>query len=240
MYMRHEHAKWPKPVPVLTPEEVAVRQQISIDVLGLVSKGFLGWVVNQGHSAVDELGRRDGCGAGPVCEIGCGTGAHMRFHGGVERGPVGVDVSRPHLLEARKQGWLGPLVQASVYELPFRTASIGRVLSIYLFEHLHDLPPALAEIRRILKPGGDLLVALPTEGGLAWEVGRRLFTKRWVEKRYNVDYLSLIRAEHCNSSSEVIDEIRTRFRIEEIRYLPFWLPTPHVNAVVVLRCSKPQ
>ncbi len=57
-------------------------------------------------------------------------------------------------------------VMADLLTLPFATASFDACLNIVTLEHLTDPGPALAEIARVLKPGGNLLVAAPHE----WEV----------------------------------------------------------------------
>lgn len=112
------------------------------------------------------------------------------------------------------------------------------MVSVYAFEHLHNLPASLAEVRRVLKPDGELLVGLPAEGGLAHNLGRRLTTKRQFERNYGGDFLRLARAEHCNTFQDVLEELRNWFRVETVRYLPFLVPSVHLNAVVALRCVK--
>jgi SAM-dependent methyltransferase len=47
------------------------------------------------------------------------------------------------------------------------------VVAAEVLEHIDDLGPVLADFRRLLKPGGRLLVSLPTEGRL-YRLGRRL------------------------------------------------------------------
>jgi SAM-dependent methyltransferase len=105
---------------------------------------------------------------------------------------------------------------------------------------MHDLPGCLVEVGRILRPGGELLVGLPAEGGFAYEWGRRLTSKRHVEAKYGIDYLKLVRSEHCNTCSEVVEELVNRFAVEAIRYLPLRVPSVHLNAVVVVRCVNRQ
>jgi SAM-dependent methyltransferase len=55
--------------------------------------------------------------------------------------------------------------QGSVYELPFADASFDAVFSHALLEHLREPAKAVAEFRRVLKPGGALGVCTPDWGG---------------------------------------------------------------------------
>lgn len=50
---------------------------------------------------------------------------------------------------------------ADVYHLPFAAGSFDAVVLSEVAEHLEDLPGALAEVARLLRPGGRLLVSVP-------------------------------------------------------------------------------
>ena len=69
-----------------------------------------------------------------------------------------------------------------------RTRSFDRALAIHVLEHLPDLPAALAEIHRLLKPAGRFVVVIPCEGGLAYSLARRISAQRIFEKRYGMSY----------------------------------------------------
>jgi len=64
--------------------------------------------------------------------------------------------------DARSQGIANvEFKQSSVYELPFADASFDAVFSHALLEHLREPAKAVAEFRRVLKPGGALGVCTP-------------------------------------------------------------------------------
>ena len=52
-------------------------------------------------------------------------------------------------------------VVGSVYELPFEDESFETVLCMVVMEHLEYPPKAIAEMHRVLKPGGRILVSVP-------------------------------------------------------------------------------
>ena len=227
---------WPKPVLALSPEEEVVMKQISLECQEYGYKGLLGWVQTQGHTMAEQLSRTKLNHSHPplTLEIGCGSGYHFRFV--KPQRYYGLDYDFVRLRRARCRWPEFPLVQGDAYSLPFSSDTFDRVVSIYTFEHLNRLPECLAEVRRVMKRGGELLVGLPAEGGWTYELGRRLTTKRYVERKYKVDYLRLIRSEHCCTCGEVIEELRKWFIVKTVRYLPLMLPLVHLNAIVVLRC----
>lgn len=58
------------------------------------------------------------------------------------------------------------LVQTGTGSLPFKDCVFDQVVSLDYLEHLEDDALCLSEIRRILKPGGELLLAVPRTGRL--------------------------------------------------------------------------
>jgi SAM-dependent methyltransferase len=99
-------------------------------------------------------------------EVGCGDGVllYKAMLGGAAM--IGVDMSRTGLTHARQQiasrlERAPQLVRASALELPFRDGSFDYVLSVEVIEHLDEVDRYLAEIRRVLRPGGLLAVTTP-------------------------------------------------------------------------------
>lgn len=95
-----------------------------------------------------------------VLDVGCGTGATLawlqRLAG--RRAVVGVDVAPAAVRLARRSG--GRLVLASADALPFRDARFDLVYCADVVQHLVDeqRARALAEFRRVLRPGGAVVV----------------------------------------------------------------------------------
>ena len=105
---------------------------------------------------------------GRVLELGIGSGLNLPFYGPSARAVTGVDPS-PVLLrlaEARAAGLGVTLaVRAGPAEdLPFDTGSFDTVVTTWTLCSIGDPHAALAEARRVLRPGGRLLFV---EHGLA-------------------------------------------------------------------------
>ena len=94
-----------------------------------------------------------------VLDAGCGTGW---LAAGLRRAAphvqvLGVDLSEGMLGRARAAGaW--PLLQADAQRLPFGDASVDLVVSRGVLHHLPDVPAALAEWHRVLRPAGAVVV----------------------------------------------------------------------------------
>ena len=103
------------------------------------------------------------CGCGPG---GITVGLAERVRPGET---VGIDVGSAQLELARERanaaGVPATFREASVYSLPFPGANFDAVFAHALFEHLAEPPKVLAELRRVLKPGGCLGLRSPDWGG---------------------------------------------------------------------------
>ena len=109
-----------------------------------------------------------------VLDLGCRSGALTRhFLEGNE--VVGLDIDRAALAKAEALG-IQP-VQANVEErLPFEDASFDAVVAGELFEHLQFPDALVAEIWRVLRPGGVVVGSVPNafrlQGRLRFLLGR--------------------------------------------------------------------
>jgi ubiquinone/menaquinone biosynthesis C-methylase UbiE len=103
--------------------------------------------------------------AGPVAvlDLGCGTGiwlaAQLRHFAGRPVRWVGVDPSAGMLAVARKHLAGVELIQAGAEKLPFPAESFDFVMSTTSFHHFEDKPAAVAEVVRVLKPGGAIRIS---------------------------------------------------------------------------------
>jgi SAM-dependent methyltransferase len=111
------------------------------------------------HRLIDELEldlvRRYGAGK-DVFEAGCGTGLLLREAATVARSAVGLDLSRGMLTPARARGLT--VIQGSLTDVPLPSASFDLVYSMKVLAHVPPIERAVAELSRLVRPGGHLLL----------------------------------------------------------------------------------
>jgi ubiquinone/menaquinone biosynthesis C-methylase UbiE len=101
-----------------------------------------------------------GAAEGKVLEIGIGSGLNLPLYGPPVRSVPGLEPS-PELLRmacGRASAAAVPveLLEAAAETLPFEDASMDTVVMTWTLCTIADVPRALAEMRRVMKPGGGL------------------------------------------------------------------------------------
>ena len=125
-----------------------------------VAEAVLSRTVAGHHSPYRWLARAVSADARSVLDLACGSGAVSRELAKPGRTVVGLDLSNDELALAAERG-PGPWVRADALRLPFRDGSVDVVTSsmgLVVVTPLHEL---LAEIVRVLRPGGVLAAIAP-------------------------------------------------------------------------------
>jgi SAM-dependent methyltransferase len=115
-------------------------------------------------------------GVGHLLDVGCGDGEALdilRDIGwtvtGVELDPNAVSAAKRRMLDVR---------QGDLHSAGFADQSFDAVTSSHVIEHVHDPLAMLCESRRILKPGGKIVVVTPN-------------AEAWTHAKYERDWLAL-------------------------------------------------
>jgi arsenite methyltransferase len=109
---------------------------------------------------------------GTALDVGCGPGnitASLARAAGPGGLALGVDISRPMLTRAVRAE-AGPqtgFLLADAQRLPLRDETVDAVVSMAALQLVPDPQVALAEMGRVLRPGGRLVVMVPTAGRAA-------------------------------------------------------------------------
>jgi SAM-dependent methyltransferase len=144
---------------------------------------------------------------GAVLDAGCGLGnytARLRAH-------------RPDLrvLPLDLSAGMGPEVVGDVQALPVRSDAVDAALAMHMLYHVPDIPAAVRELRRVVRPGGALLAST---NGLAdkQEIGELLSAaltdltgapQEWpaADDRFSLDDGPLLEASFDEVTVEVFD-----------------------------------
>lgn len=124
---------------------------------------------------------------GVALDVGCGPGsitASLARAVGPDGLALGIDVSEPMLARAVRvpAGAQVGFLKADAQRLPLRDDTVDAVISVAVLQLIPDPTAALAEMVRVLKPGGRLALMVPTVGSASrlWQLlpkaGARIFT----------------------------------------------------------------
>jgi ubiquinone/menaquinone biosynthesis C-methylase UbiE len=113
---------------------------------------------------------------GRVLEVGLGSGPNVPFYAGTAH-VVGLEPSTRLLAMARQVRDTGghrvEMIKGSAESLPFAAASVDTVVTSWTLCSIPDVGAALREMRRVLKPSGQLLFVehgrSPDEGVRRWQ-----------------------------------------------------------------------
>jgi SAM-dependent methyltransferase len=225
--------RWPKVVPVLTPEQERIREDFVQHWLEILPKRY---------NCIEQFNHRYALPRKPsvpsrTLEVGGGTGTHLDFEDLTDQEYT--------VLELRKD-----LAQQISIKHPHTRVMVGdvqeridapdqwfdRVLAIHVLEHLPNLPSALKEIKRVMKSEAFFYAVVPCEGGWAYERARNFSARRLFEKRYRCSYDWFVKSEHMNNVWEILKEVSCQFRNVERSYWPLRVPFTHLNLVIGLTC----
>ncbi len=130
---------------------------------------------------------------GTILEVGCGTGGLLVAAARSGRSIVGVDIASRWLVVARRRltdhGCSVPLIAAQGERLPWPDESFDIVVADSLLEHLDDPALALREWRRVLKPGGTLVLWSPNRFTLTPDPHLGLLGLGWIPRGWVSGYL---------------------------------------------------
>ncbi len=109
-----------------------------------------------------------------IVDIGCGNGLltlELARAVGLGGKAIGVDPSSDMLGPAKERCKGFDCVEiliGTANDLPVETGTVDKAVSVQVFEYLDDIPGAIAEVQRVLKPGGNLVIGDIHLDSLVW------------------------------------------------------------------------
>ena len=159
-------------------------------------------------------------------DLGCGDGIFMKhfLSGGLEKF-IGCDADYNRLLRARECCQKREVfINALAENTPFADQSFDLVVLHHVLEHIKNEKDVLAECRRLLKPGGLLIIGVPNEDSINGRVLRVLHPKMYEQ------------GEHVNFYSErkLIELLRSfNFNPIKIRRVGFLFPQYYIHIFLI-------
>lgn len=217
--------------------ENKIKPELTVEIVSN-KKGIWSLTHNFGHKIAGKFLKEFNCNGNKlIVEIGCGQCNFVGYLKNIKPwNYLGIDISKK-MLDLAKPGI--SRIQSDIYTLPFLNNRVDVVVSIYSLEHLHELERGLDEVHRILNDNGIFIFAIPMEGGCLYNLGRRLTSKKMVERKYHVDYLKIIREyEHPNSVFKILTSITKKFKMLQKRYYPLFIPSANINLFAIYKVKK--
>lgn len=227
---------WPKCPPLLSAEQQEAREKFMMLWHRVLPKKYrIIENFNQGYPS--KLAVKPGS---LTLEIGAGIGEHSKFEN--------LNVQDYHCLEYREEFCeklraLFPADRVFCGDIQKRQEAwkdgcFDRIIAIHVLEHLTHLPDALNEVHRLLAADGVFDVVLPTEGGFAYSMARKVAAERLFERTFKMDYTPIVRNEHVSVFKEIMNLIEQKFIVKKQRYFPIFVPIADLNLCVGLRLTK--
>ena len=203
---------------------------------GAIFAGIYDRMMSSTEAAGLQDRRRDllAAATGQVLEIGGGTGVNLSLYGNVES--LAVVEPEPAMLRrlrarAREQRPDTLVLRAPAEDVPFDDDSFDAVVSTLVLCSVDDLPRALREIRRVLRPGGRLLFLEHVRAGTP-----RL--ARWQDR---LNTLNAFVVHGCNCNRATVDSIAAAgYEIDHLERGQLPKAPPHLRplAAGVARSTK--
>ncbi len=218
--------RWPKEPPPLNVEQAAIADdwmrywhEVLPNKFGLIER------FNHGYPL-----RHCPAGRPRTLELGAGIGAHVGQEDLSRQEYHCVELRENMAAELRRRFPSVIVLTKNCESLPYEDAFFDRIVAVHVLEHLHDLPRAVKEAQRVLKPGGIFSMVIPCDPGVAYEIARKISSERMFRGRYSLPYMWLMRREHLNSPREVLSVMRGAFEEVDREYFPLKLiPSSHAN-----------
>lgn len=164
----------------------------------------------------------------PALDLGCGDGhfAHETFS---RKLGAGVDPWWLPLKEARRRRNYSVLAQADGARLPFPDRQFASAVSNSVLEHILDVDSVLADVNRVLQPGGTFIFCSPSDHFLEFLSISRFLRRaglRSLADAYERFFNRISRHYHCDSPEVWRERLgRSGFAVEQCWY--YFSPGAH-------------
>ena len=198
-------------------------------------KGLIAQVNKMGYRVIERVDFREKI----VLEIGPGVIHHLENMKSIPKEYYLCDIRDSVLEVASKQlseshipNKRVLLDESKPFHLPFVNGFFDVIITLYSLEHLYPLSQYMQEITRVMHDGGILVGAVPCEGGFVWGLGRFLTTRRYVMKKYGINYDKLIGWYHPNFADAIIQAMDQFFTRQYLHMNPFSFLPADLNLVI--------
>ena len=170
---------------------------------------------------------------GDVLEIGGGTGANLPWYR-PETGSLTITEPEPAMVRrlerrAREQAPLAKILRAPAEDLPFEDGTFDVAVSTLVLCGVSDQPRALRQLRRVLRPGGQLLFIEHVRSGDP-RLARHQDRMNWMNQ--------LVVSCDCNRPTLASIQ-EAGFTVTDVEHLALYKAPSFVSPLIVGRATAP-
>ncbi|WP_323594879.1 class I SAM-dependent methyltransferase [Aliarcobacter butzleri] len=172
-------------------------------------KGTIGTVVNHfGFKIMSQIDLTNKV----VLEVGPGRIDHLDYNQTKPQKYILVDINKDYLDISAKRLQEYDIENIETIEVQgIKDNSVDIAVSFHQLEHIYELDDYIQELKRVIKPNGLLIGAVPTEGGVAWGLGRFLTSRRYAMNKMGLNYDKIICWEHPNFVNKIKKTLEKNF-----------------------------
>jgi ubiquinone/menaquinone biosynthesis C-methylase UbiE len=206
--------------------------------------GFLGFFFKKNHELmennINQLKDKNNI---EILEIGGGVTPHINFLKHSYKNYYSIDIDENDELENFYKNNYSEIKYQKFngVNIPFENNFFDRIVISHCLEHILNPEKFLFEMLRVCKPEGIISIALPTDPGFFWRLGR-FFIKKFIQKKthkltdLDYDYVNAI--EHVNSIFNLRIIIKKKFNIKSEIFYPINLKCIDLNLFYIVQLIK--
>jgi len=210
-------------------------------MMGKEAKGILKYLWVYPHRLMSKASKKSKY--SKIIEVGAGQGEHLYAVGNLIDCDfytvVDIDGQRLKLIPEHSKFQIIRLVSDAV-STGLNGGEYDKLIATCLLAHLPEPETALNEWRRMVKNGGELILYIPCEPGIALMIFRKLITEKKAKKLGFEGFKLLIARDHANSADRLLTLIKHVFRNDRIDFLyrPFIFHSWYLNLFIVVKIEK--
>lgn len=156
-------------------------------------------------------------------DLGCGDGTNLALLSRSVKRLYGCDFNLDRLHRAKAKNIAKLVFLTDIADIAVLDDALDVVFFNHVLEHIEDDVAALAEVRRIVRPGGLVVLGVPNEGAFFWQLAYALQPKTRRTTDHVQFYTEKTLAQKCRAAG---------FRIEDVKRLGWGLPHWRLDAMV--------
>jgi len=200
-------------------------------------KGLIGKFMKLSHKKMEKYSKKKS----KVLEIGSGTMPHIKY--------LKHDFDKYYIIdlfhELKKFFKKEKKIIFKAYngkDIPYPDNYFDRIIISHCLEHIIEPEKFLIEMKKKIKKGGNITIAIPNDPGILWRIGKFISANFLINNSYKFSkdfYYYFTAKDHVNSIFSLIPIIKKNFKkINFETYEPFKIKSIDLNLFYIIDVKK--